>query len=85
MYYPSDFKEKLKEIKRGNQRNKWITLESFSIALDEYCKESSLHGLKYLRKPELPNAERFVIFDYKFTHFVLITFLSIRNNLCFNI
>lgn len=65
MYYPSDFKEELKEIKRGNQRKKWITLESFSIALDEYCKESSLHGLKYLRKPELPNAERFVNILFK--------------------
>lgn len=84
MHYYSDFNVQQKELKedvnpKETHRKEWFSLNNFSSAIDEYCREGSLHGLKYLRNPELTRIERLfwlVIFSSSVYFSVVMTWDS---------
>lgn len=62
MLYLSDFKylhpQKFTNRIRNSKRSLCLRKKLFD-ALNEFCMESSLHGLKYIREPRLPLADRY--------------------------
>lgn len=85
MYRYSDFNVEPRELKEDSKVIKetpwkeWFSWSTLSSAIDEYCREGSLHGLKYLRNPELTRVERIfwlVIFSLSVYCSIILTWES---------
>lgn len=85
MYYPKDFKHlkpSKSDVLAKETKKDWSTTKEILSVLDEFCRESSFHGLKYIRDPSLPFSHKvfwFVIFMSCFIPSILIIVHTFRN------